>query len=571
MYYGQASSPPMVMTAHWHPADTLRRLDDDILYTIFGMLRPRQNLRPLSLTCKWIRFACSPVLFRECFVLSWTVDASSGPQFVPRALWPYICAFHFTGSFNRSELPWVTEDDGYPLDPLLDQGCIRRRVASVKLGDTIREALYSMALLCTVSIIIPCGAYATGKPGVSPYVLEAIWSTPQLRHFVINGPLCHPEDPIPSGVTFSSVARLSTFCYLLNLYRSPSKVTQTEKEVVLRVLLHTHDTLEVLVCPSECFPSVDVMGLWQWPMLHELIIRGERVATPPPLIHILSKMPRLRVLYLQLAEPAHAAAPLIWPPSLDLQCEWRELERLAVAHPHPDDNLYSNLPDTLLDLALRCWPRNYKHHAHYNANQLEAGVRWSSPLLSSTEMLCILRKIHAPRLTFLELEFRADSYDDQLFRHIGCAFPALTGLIVHRYRAPDEDVAPLAAIADGLSALRRLEVLMLHLDFAGLPNANLFERSSWRSRFLKPRTRKQLAEIDTTFTHAANVFAGLLGPALSYICFLRPLFYGSRHQWIPFRIVRSAEDGVSVEKCRINASDTFQLPHSQRFSIYEDD
>ncbi|OSD07951.1 hypothetical protein PYCCODRAFT_1473556 [Trametes coccinea BRFM310] len=184
-------------------------------------------------------------------------------------------------------------------------------------------------------------------------------------------------------------------------------------------------------------------------------------------------------------------------------------------------------------------------------------------------MLDILRRIHAPHLIFLELEFRADASDDQLFRHIGSAFPSLAGLVIHRYRAVGEDEAPLAAIATSLSALQHLKVLMLHLDFAGLPDANIFKRSSWNNASLRSRSQRQLADIDVTFRHAANVFASLLGPTLLNICFLRPLSHGSRQQWVPFRIVRSTGDGAFAEKCPVSGS--FQLPYSHRFNIYGDD
>ena len=48
---------------------SFRLLDDDSLLQIFEELRPGRHLRPLSLTCKWIRELCRPVLFRECSVM----------------------------------------------------------------------------------------------------------------------------------------------------------------------------------------------------------------------------------------------------------------------------------------------------------------------------------------------------------------------------------------------------------------------------------------------------------------------------------------------------------------------
>ena len=43
-------------------------LDEDTLLQIFEELRPHQNLRSLSLTCKRVRQMCMSTLFRECSI-----------------------------------------------------------------------------------------------------------------------------------------------------------------------------------------------------------------------------------------------------------------------------------------------------------------------------------------------------------------------------------------------------------------------------------------------------------------------------------------------------------------------
>ncbi|CDO74757.1 hypothetical protein BN946_scf185001.g5 [Trametes cinnabarina] len=277
-----------------------------------------------------------------------------------------------------------------------------------------------------------------------------------------------------------------------------------------------------------------------------------------------------------LAEPRDANSPApLWPRSLNAQYEWRELLQLAVAHPCPQDELYSHLPDTLLDLALRCWPRHYKHHTMFKRNFPEAGARWSDPLLASSEMLHILRKIRAPGLTYLDLEFRADSGDEQLFRHIGSVFPALKGLMIHRYRGSGEEEPPLVNIASYLARLQHLEVLMLHLDFADLPDVDICTRFRRRKPGHRSGGQPQLSDSFATLKRAANTLAGLLGPALLYVCLLRPL-RRHRQQWVPFHIVRSdgAEAGTGhafAEECQTPLFDDFILPHGHKFSIYEDD
>ncbi|KAI9067742.1 hypothetical protein FKP32DRAFT_1600982 [Trametes sanguinea] len=249
---------------------------------------------------------------------------------------------------------------------------------------------------------------------------------------------------------------------------------------------------------------------------------------------------------------------------------------LMVTHPHPEDKLYSHLPHTLYTLALRCWPRYYKLHSELRQIFSAAGVQWSSPLLASSEMLSIMQRIHAPLLTSLDLEFRADSSDRRLFHHIGVALPSLILLRIHRYRMPGEDEPPLVEIARALSPLQDLEVLMLHLDFVDLPpvQAEVPERL-WQGEFTYPDRRQQYRDSNRTLAHAANVMASLLGPSLVCIHFLRPR-RGDVPQWEPFHLVRSSnadgEDSVTAVHFpahRVYLDGHSDLPYMEY--IYEDD
>ncbi|KAI9067745.1 hypothetical protein FKP32DRAFT_233975 [Trametes sanguinea] len=164
-------------------------------------------------------------------------------------------------------------------------------------------------------------------------------------------------------------------------------------------------------------------------------------------------------------------------------------------------------------------------------------------------MLSIMQKIHAPRLTSLDLEFGADSKDYNLFRHIGAALPSLILLRIHRYRKPGEDAPPLVEIAHALSPLQDLEVLMLHLDFPDLPPVQVEFTTDGRRALRRrhPGRQQQFDDSNRTFTHAANAMASLLGPSLLCIHFLRPT-WGELPQWEPFHVVRSsnAEGGDCV-------------------------
>ncbi|OSC97901.1 hypothetical protein PYCCODRAFT_1439844, partial [Trametes coccinea BRFM310] len=149
----------------------------------------------------------------------------------------------------------------------------------------------------------------------------------------------------------------------------------------------------------------------------------------------------------------------------------------------------------------------------------------------------------------MDLEFRADPGDMELFRHIGSAFPSLEVLCVHRYRMTSEVELPLVAIARALSSLQHLEVLMLHLDFVDLPDVGkpIDDDDDNYHHEVPPARAQQLADSDATLARAANVMAGLLGPSLQWLPLLRPT-RDHEYQWLLFRIVRStdAEDGDKV-------------------------
>ncbi|KAI9067740.1 hypothetical protein FKP32DRAFT_1619950 [Trametes sanguinea] len=538
------------------PALTLRQLNGDVLRVVCELLRPGRCLRPLSMTCKWLRAESYPVLFRECIVQSNVVDRKYDPAFIPCSLWPYVCTLSFSGCFSRREIQWMNAATDHGLDDYRKELGFHNQLIPVKqVSAALRIAFRSMQALSSVYISMPERAdrvHSDNIPGISPYILEAILSTPHLRHLTITGPLFHFHDSLPSNPACLSLAELSSFDYYHEDLRSSAQVPRAEREQVVRILARTHDHLQHLHLPAECAP-LDQMATWHWPLLRSLSLRGERVASSLSPTYMLSKMPRLHTASLFLAEPANGSdSPPTWPASPAPQIKWRNLEVLDITHPNPEDELYSHLSHDLLSLGLRCWPRYYKLHTGFQDDFSAAGVQWSSPLLSSSEMLRILQRLEAPRLNVVDLEFRADSGDMQLFHHIGRALPSLEFLCIHRYRMAGEKEVPLAGIARALSALRHLKLLMLHLDFADLPDVCGPVYEFHRTGRLSRTRAQQLTESDATLARAANTMATLLGPSLQYIFLLRPR-RDALNQWIPFRVVRSthpAEVGEQITAVR---------------------
>lgn len=326
-----------------------------------------------------------------------------------------------------------------------------RRLAAQKLGQFLKAAFHSMPKLRTVYIEMLDDDDASSHlnsegRGVSWHIVEAIASTPQLRRFFVCGSMCHPDDELPNDITLPPTIALEAFSYTVSRFRHPRRTTEMERQGVLLLLERMHASLVSLTLSSGSAP-LHHLDAWDWPQLTSLSLYGERSVreNSPSLVAPLRKMPRLRELSLLLAEPTGRDLAPVWPPSLEPSCTWPELERLQVTHPHPEDRLYAHLPASLQRLSLRCWPRYYKHHCDLNEDMVEAGVRWTSPLLLSSEMLRLLRKSDTPNLTHLELEFRADpaAYGD-IFAHIGSSYSHLTVVQIHCYRS--EDGADLSVV-----------------------------------------------------------------------------------------------------------------------------
>ncbi|KAI9067744.1 hypothetical protein FKP32DRAFT_1699896 [Trametes sanguinea] len=230
------------------PSDALLGLNEDVLRSIMEMLRPGQCLRPLSLTCKWIRALCCPILFRECIVSNKRVDSWRGSVFIPSSLWPYICTLYLTGSFEREEIMWLRKANLHSVDPDRTEEILPPYLDAAvnRVGDTLRVAFSSMPALYAIDILTSDGWDAECAPGISPYIFGAILSTPHLRHLTITGPLCDIDDAISEPFSLSLQPRLSSLVYILGNERSASQVSRAEKEEMSLLLAHSHECIEVL-------------------------------------------------------------------------------------------------------------------------------------------------------------------------------------------------------------------------------------------------------------------------------------------------------------------------------------
>lgn len=302
---------------------------------------------------------------------------------------------------------------------------------------SISETLQSFPLLETVSV-----GLMYGTSGVPWNVLEAIVSVPRLHCLDFDDRIVGPELDPPSN-SMKTVAPLRKIRYIIDDFREHPRYFPGEDALFTRLVTAARSTLESIRIPSECFPY-GVVYSNDWPHLQELHLTGLRIVafigkpgsrTVIPLISILGRLTSLRTLRLHLAQPrALRDREMIWPRDVFGGMPWPQLETLSVSHPHPDDQLYDHLPESLRNLSLRCWPRHYVTLINQEAIQLY-NLNWTSPVLRSSEMLRLLRKCASPRIQELGIEFVEDDEDLELFRFVPKAFPNLASLVIHRYRA----------------------------------------------------------------------------------------------------------------------------------------
>ena len=283
------------------------------------------------------------------------------------------------------------------------------------------------------------------KLGVPLPVFLALFSIPLLRHFSVMGRIFHPTDDPSAFPVDISLPPLVSFEYTLDNLRSHPRASKTEMELLNRLIPRLHLSLETLHIPSESAP-LRAMYNRDWPRLHTFSMYGQRRTVSKPLIPyilLLARMPGLRTLHLLFANPEKLSPQPIWPRGFPAAYPWRKLEELTVTQPHAEDELWCHLPSGLRYLSLRCWPRRSmilaNHHEYGLLSQLKLG--WHTPLLSTAEMYGVLLSCNTPNLTYLDIEYRADSDNEgELLEHIAQGFPSLEVLQLRRYHPRDGEV-----------------------------------------------------------------------------------------------------------------------------------
>ena len=317
-------------------------------------------------------------------------------------------------------------------------------LCGVVYGPTLQQALQSMPALRCLTIAVE----ERVVHGLSWETVKMLFSLPQIREVSIIGLLFCPSRLPEDNYICDSFSPLTSLHYEVQSLRfTPLGTRQhypfpSEEELLHLALDSLHLSLEKLILSSEPAPML-AMSRWNWPHLRELRLRGEWSPQPPvPYLSLLAAMPNLRILILELAlvtDQLHRADP-VWPAGshTDLSFPWPYLSRLSVSHPHPKDELYTRLPQSVRALSLCCYPHKSEKAwiAHHPIDTVQV---YEYPVLPSMEMLGLLENCHLPYLTRLDIEYSADLRELDLLRSIAVLFPRLSWLQVHRYRLSDAE------------------------------------------------------------------------------------------------------------------------------------
>ncbi|KAI0641648.1 hypothetical protein C8Q79DRAFT_284134 [Trametes meyenii] len=489
----------------------LRDIDFDILEKIFALLCPGGNLGALSLTCKWLREACKPYLFRCIRIGTHTPLELKYLQHL--TIWPHARHLIFCGNLWAHRNAKYVDLSGVPFHKLLTW----------------------MDFLSSITIDEEWGGC------VSWDHLQSLLSLPGLRHFNFQAPPYYDDDVPGCNHEPLSLPPLASLRFSIPDYRLHPRNVAGETDLMARLLQQLPSSLETLAIPLDVAP-LSSMAAVEWPRLKELHLKGDHrqdMYNCPPMITVIAHMPRLRSLSLLRAHGHAQDSPrhIVWPVNETGYSLYQELERVTVSYPDPTDKIYSHMPSTLRKLSLRCWPRHYVHQHRHDRKIVEDGLGWMSPIIHSSELYTILHRCQTPKLEELEIEYQEDADDPSLLQTIPNHFPNLTVLTIIRYRGTDTSYVSVSQIALALSGLRSLRVLRIHLDFPGTPHP--------LSTMMPIKSYGLFKAHEELLKCSAHTLAMSLPSSLRFVCcLLRERWTNS---WLPFRIIRKPGLPVNVE------------------------
>ncbi|KAI8976426.1 hypothetical protein BD414DRAFT_446604 [Trametes punicea] len=507
--YGSETNPREIVKPQ--PPCPLRALNYDILCEIIESLQDSRELRTLSMTCKWIREACKPCLFRNASIMTYT-ELITGKIFQHSSdVWLYVRQLTLLG-------PWEDVRDRTRID----------------LGDLRVPFAKFLAAMPRLETIILRSLWSNGMPWDA---IATLLSTPRLRHFSLK---INPsrQSPFPGDSAIFTAAPLESFEYTVDDYRYQPRVYIGETSLLNFVLPRISSSLKCLRIPLDVAP-LSALASSHWPALQELSLRGDHPGNGIPVVPmsaVISNMPNLKSLSLLRAQRDNSHRQVLWPHTSTDIFPCKSLQSLTISYPDPSDRLFLELPCTLRQLSVRCWPRHYIHQHRHERKTMDR-LGWRSPILTSSEVLVILERARSAWIEELEIEYQEDDDDPQLLRRLPILFPGLLSLTVCRYRRAMATEVPIDDIARSLSRNLRLDTLWLHLDLPNSPHP--------LSDFMSPAERGAFDAHEQLLCETAGIFASRSPASLRYVGML--LRERWSNTWLPFRVIRDRTQGLHLQ------------------------
>ena len=309
----------------------------------------------------------------------------------------------------------------------------------------LQDALSNMPRLTTLRLA-PAFAHNYGH-GLSWRTMKTLLSLPHLQAVTLHSFHVTPQLIDGERPQFNHLSPFTTFNYYQSFYRRLRKLPSEQEG--LQSLMHAAHTasLEVLRLPAETAP-VEAISMLPWPRLRELQLYGARWTSPAtPIISLFANLTGIQVLDLALSDPEGGSVETraVWPRGHEAYYPWPELRRLYLSHPSTHDEVYSHLPPSLETLALRQWPRCYRRPW----SEIVVPSHWIGRAFPLTQASTLLKVLTGSKtssyLRELDLEYRADPAESDLFHEISVKFPCLHVLELHRYRESGSDDIPVVS------------------------------------------------------------------------------------------------------------------------------
>ncbi|KAF9076626.1 hypothetical protein BDP27DRAFT_1414479 [Rhodocollybia butyracea] len=440
--------------------------NEDVIFLVLDTIRAStskeqflKDLRSLSLTSRYLRGLCIPLIFR-IFRRTWDITVRKRNEILPSTLCQHVTVFEL--------------DVGSAADILVDEPT--ERLAAV---------FSQMSRLRTFRLINSL------ELGPWPALLKAVFTTPSLTSFEIwDSPWRRPEEKFTrdSLELPQEYSALHHFVYRVPFTDSFPRESESygrrdrlqglaEISNLLVLASLICNSVEILEIPAElALPLTD----FAYPKLREFTVQGPEPLQTVEWTKIFLSAPQLRDVRFQTPVGStewstpldwmESSIPIIYPRDDFVTRGMANLESLIISNPSGKRQFFQLLPfGNLRTLSLKVFP-------------LPDSTRWSgihSQIPTSSEVLGILNAIQLFSLSTFELSYRVDDRDCDLLSRIHFSFPGLISLEIHRFRPlakTNSDYDPLLWMPNALATIINLQYLKLNLDFPERPKCTDWRR-----------------------------------------------------------------------------------------------